>query len=414
MPSSRTSVGRKPAYMNSKIIPAFEHKSRIKRALRKHLKALGFTRESDGTLALENAGKEAFRNCHSSQRDEKRTLHAKFIEKKWPLYRQYFADGHEVNPSEIRPVLELIESETWQSELFRLAALTWSVPVSNGYGRRMRFLVWDDSNGKLIGIIGLTDPVFNLRARDTDIGWTSKDRKARLTGMLDAHILGAIQPYNQLLGGKLVSCLLRSTDIRDLFQKKYAGSVGVISQEAKHARLIAVTTSSSLGKSSVYNRLKLDGQSYFRPIGYTEGFGHFQIPQSLFEEMRRYLKSIGHPYADGTVFGTGPNWRLRTIRACLDDIGINSNVLQHNLKREVFICPLASNYREVLKGTQQRASWTGLCSVAEIGKLAVARWMVPRSLRRHEWCQWSKDDILTQINGHEAKIEIQVKNGTGV
>ncbi len=400
--------------MSSKIIPAFEHKSRIKRALRKHLRVLGFTREINGTLALANASKEAFRNCHSTQRDEKRTLNANFIEKKWPLHRQYFADGSEVNPGAIRPALELIESGTWQSELFRLAALTWSVPVSNGYGRRMRFLVWDEANGKLMGIIGLTDPVFNLRARDGDIGWTSVDRQARLTYMMDAHILGALQPYNQLLGGKLVSCLLRSTDVRDLFKKKYASSVGVISQEAKHARLIAVTTSSSLGKSSVYNRLKLDNQSYFRPLGYTEGFGHFQIPQTLFEEMRRYLKSINHPYADGNVFGTGPNWRLRTIRACLDDIGISSNVLQHNLKREVFICPLASNYREVLQGTQQQVSWAGLLSVAEISKQAVQRWMLPRSLNRYEWRLWSKDGILTQINGPEAQYEPQLQDGKGV
>lgn len=402
------------APLSEKIIPAFEPQSRIKRALRKHLRTLGFTRQPDGALLLAEAGKEAFRNCHSSQREEKLKLNAAFIETKWPLYRQYFADGYEVNPTKIRPVLELVGAETWQSELFRLATLTWSVPVSNGYGRRMRFLVWDEFNGKLMGVIGLTDPVFNLRARDADIGWTAVDRQARLTCMLDAHILGALQPYNQLLGGKLVSCLLRSTDVREMFRKKYASSVGIISKEARHSRLLAVTTSSSLGRSSVYNRLKLGGQTYFRSIGYTEGFGHFQIPQGLFEEMRRYLKSIKHPYADGNSFGTGPNWRLRTVRACLDAIGINSNILQHNLKREVFICPLASNYREILQGTQQRASWAALPSVAEVGQLAVERWLIPRSLSRHEWRAWEKDSILTQINGHEAQAALRVKNGTSL
>lgn len=401
-------------FMSSKIISVFGHQSRIKRALRKHLKELGFTRQPDGTLSLAEAGKEAFRNCHSSQREEKLNLNAVFIERKWPLYQQYFADGCEINPAKIRPVLELVGSGSWQSELFRLATLTWSVPVSNGYGRRMRFLVWDESNGKLMGVIGLTDPVFNLRARDADIGWTSEDRRARLTCILDAHILGALQPYNQLLGGKLVSCLLRSTDVREMFQKKYAGSVGIISQEVRNSRLLAVTTSSSLGRSSVYNRLKLAGQTYFRPIGYTEGFGHFQIPQILFEEMRRYLKSINHPYADGNCFGSGPNWRLRTVRACLNEIGFNANILRHNLKREVFICPLASNYREILRGTQHRASWAGLPSVAEVGKLAVERWIVPRSLSQSEWRAWSKNSILTQINGREAQAALREKNGLGI
>lgn len=400
--------------MSSKIIHALGYKSRLKRELRKHLRALGFTRESDGSLALVEVGKEAFRNCHSAQRAEKLNLHSAFIKTNWPLYRQYFADGCEVNPAKIQPVLELVDSPSWQSELFRLATLTWSVPVSNGYGRRMRFLVWDEWNGKLIGVVGLTDPVFNLRARDADIGWTSADRQARLTCMLDAHVLGAIQPYSQLLGGKLVSCLLRSTDIREIFRKKYAGNVGIISQEARNARLLAITTSSSLGRSSVYNRLKLAGQTYFRSIGYTEGFGHFQIPQGMFEEMRHYLKLIDHPYADGNRFGTGPNWRFRTVRACLDEIGLNTNILQHNVKREVFICPLAINYREILQGTQRRPSWTGLSSVAEVGKLAVERWVIPRSLSRHEWRKWSKDCILSQINGREASAALQINNGTSL
>ncbi|CAN5643360.1 hypothetical protein BH09VER1_BH09VER1_16190 [soil metagenome] len=397
----------------TKIIPAFEHASRIKRALRKHLKNLGFDRANDGTLSLATGGKEAFRNCHAAQRAEKFEEHASFLKEAWPLYRDYFASGSEIVPEKIEPRLEVVDRETWQADLFKLATLTWSVPVSNGYGRRMRFLVWDNFNGKLMGLIGLTDPVFNLRARDTNIGWSSEDRRARLTCMMDAHILGALPPYNQLLGGKLVSSLIRSSNVRDMFRKKYAASIGVISGKAKNARLIAVTTSSSLGKSSVYNRLKLDGQSYFAPIGYTEGFGHFQIPQNLFEEMRRYLGSIQHSYADGNDFGTGPNWRLRTIRACLDEIGFNANILQHNLKREVFICPLASNYRELLRGEQKRAAWTGLKSISEISRLAIDRWVIPRSLSRPEWRLWVKDSLLAQINGQEAE-SVQLKHGTGV
>ena len=78
-----------------------------------------------------------------------------------------------------------------------LASLTWSVPVSNGFGRRLRYLVWDESNGKLMGLIAIGDPVFNLAARDKLIGWTSKDRNSRLVNIMDAYVLGAIPPYNQ-------------------------------------------------------------------------------------------------------------------------------------------------------------------------------------------------------------------------
>jgi hypothetical protein len=31
----------------------------------------------------------------------------------------------------------------YANHMSRKASLTWSVPVSNGYGRRIRYLVWD-------------------------------------------------------------------------------------------------------------------------------------------------------------------------------------------------------------------------------------------------------------------------------
>ena len=98
--------------------------------------------------------------------------------------RNYFASGSEVIPEDIKPDLELVKGGTDFSDLFRLASLTWGVPVSNGYGRRLRFLVFDKNNDKLMGLIGLADPVFNLGARDDAIGWNSQDRKDRLVDIL--------------------------------------------------------------------------------------------------------------------------------------------------------------------------------------------------------------------------------------
>jgi hypothetical protein len=56
--------------------------------------------------------------------------------------------------------------------LFRYASLHWSIPTSSGYGRRLRFLVEDAHNGKLIGLFGLCDPVFSVAARDAWWGGT--------------------------------------------------------------------------------------------------------------------------------------------------------------------------------------------------------------------------------------------------
>ena len=211
------------------------------------------------------------------------------------------------------------------------------MPVSNGFGRRLRYLVWDNHNNKLIGIIAIGDPVFNLSVRDNLIDWDAQARGKRLVNIMDAYVLGALPPYNALLGGKLVACLLRSRDIYDDFAKAYGKTTGIISQQEKKARLLVVTTSSSMGRSSVYNRLKLGGIEYFKSIGYTGGWGHFHIPDSLFLDLREYLREIGHPYADLNRFGQGPNWRMRTTRAALHALGFKDDMLRHGIQREVFL-----------------------------------------------------------------------------
>lgn len=375
------------------LIPLFTLEARIRRALRRHLKDLGFTKTADGSLMPPSEGKATLRSMHSAQRAAKLASEAAFIADYWPRLRCHFASGIEVVPAEIRPELELVESETWQSNLFRLAALTWSVPVSQGYGRRMRFLVWDRHNNKLIGLIALGDPVFNLHVRDQYIGWNSNDRKERLVGMLDAFVLGSLPPYNRLLGGKLVAALIRSIEVRDTFRARYHDSKGIISHARKHAELVAVTTTSALGRSSVYNRVKLGSITYLKQLGFTEGWGHFHVPDEIFDDIRTYLNRRRHAYAKGFKFGDGPNWRLRALRLAMSLIGLRPELLRHGVKREVFITELASNAREVLKGQRKHPKYDGLQTVAEIAALAKERWIIPRAERCPDYRAHTVDQI---------------------
>ena len=279
----------------------------------------------------------------------------RFVSERASSLLRHFASGKDINPARISPVIEKIYAGTWQSDLFRLASLTWSVPVSQGFGRRLRYLVWDEQNEKLIGLIAIGDPVFNLSVRDNLIEWDRNARCERLVNVMDAYVLGALPPYSMLLGGKMVACLVRSRELYDDFAQKYGGTTGVISKKKKKARLLAVTTSSSMGRSSVYNRLKLDGEKYFSSIGYTDGWGHFHIPDNLFGELRSYLREIKHPYADMYRFGDGANWRLRATRAALSALGFRNSLLRHGIRREVFFCSMASNAVELLRDWKRQA-----------------------------------------------------------
>lgn len=379
-------------------IPAFTNAAVLKRKLRAHLAKLGFTKSDDGALVLPDSSKDVIRKLHSAQRIERLEKNRKFIEENYNKLIDNFASGTEVDPNNIVPKLERVRSNTKQADLFRFAALTWSVPVSNGFGRRLRYLVRDTTNNKLIGLIAIGDPVFNLSVRDKLIGWTSEQRGKRLACILDAYVLGALPPYNQLLGGKLVASLLRTQEIYNDFSKCYGKKKGIISGKNKHAKLLAITTSSSMGRSSVYNRVKLGKTAYLRPIGFTGGWGHFHIPDKLFTSLREYLREIKHPYADLHSYGEGPNWRLRTIRAALDALGFKADMLKHGIQREVFLCEMAGNSIDILKTGKGEPDTTSLLNVQEVSNLAINRWMKPRALNNQEYRAWKKEQILTLLN----------------
>ncbi len=377
----------------------FTPEAKLKRSIRYHFTRLGFAKANDGALVLPGAGKDIVRQLHAGQRLERLRESEKFLARALPKALPHFANGSEIDPEKIRLSLVRVHSGTEDSDLFRVATMTWSVPVSVGFGRRMRYLVWDEHHDRLAGVIALGDPVYNLSVRDNLIGWTVKDRSKRLVNLLDAYVLGAVPPYNMLLGGKAVACLVRSREIFDDFKATYGKTVGIISKEAKHASLLAVTTTSSMGRSSIYNRLRLHETTYFKPIGYTVGWGHFHITDEIFAKMRDYLRLAKHPYADKHKYGQGPNWRLRTIRAALGALGVNESVLRHGIQREVFLCAFAENTLKILKSGKGRPMLTDLKMAAEISEFAKERWILPRASRRDEYVHWRNDRIPELIRG---------------
>ena len=394
-----------------KIVKIQARKAVLKNRFRGHLKNLGFQKTPEGMLEINGKGKDVIRSLHAGQRTDRLDHNKKFIEGHYGSLSDCFASGREIDPLRISPILQRIYPDTKESRLFRLAALTWSVPVSNGFGRRIRYLVRDQYNNKLIGLIAIGDPVFNLSVRDKLIGWSVEDRGERLVNIMDAYVLGAVAPYNMLLGGKLVACLVRSRDIYDEVTKTYGSMKGIISGKEKKARLLAVMTSSSLGRSSVYNRLKLDGVQYFKSIGYTSGWGHFHIPDKLFLDMRAFLREIDHPYADLHRFGQGPNWRLRTIRAALKELGFKHDLLKHGIQREVFFSELATNATRILQTGKGRPNLSTLRTADEVAELALDRWVIPRAYRRPEYKFWTLEDLKTSLSVCYRRMQRQSVSG---
>lgn len=343
-------------------------------------------------VRVSDPSKESIRQAHRRQREQRDEAERAWLAPRLTRLLNYFAESSEIDPTRTRPVLRPVRSSTIEGDLFRTATLLWSVPVSRGYGRRMRFLVIDEANGRLMGLIALGDPVFNLKCRDAWIGWSAATRKERLSSVMDLYICGAVPPYSFLLGSKLVACLATSREVGDHFREKYTGSTGIISGKSKPAELLVVTTTSALGRSSLYNRLRLSTcpRTEFRRIGFTEGWGHFSVSDDLFMRLRRHLISEDHKYANGHSFGTGPNWRLRTIRAAMKSLGVDDGLLKHGIQREVFAAELSPTSCEQLRTGVQGSAIRP--TVREISEVAIDRWIRPRYERRGLE-PWTRSDI---------------------
>ena len=366
----------------------------LRKAIHTHLLSLGFSKNGDGYFVDGELTKQRIRDLHSGHRREVLERNRSFVETHGPELVHHFATGTQIDPASIDPELVEVKPDSLESRLFRFASLLWSVPVSQGFGRRLRFLVRDRQNGCLIGLFALGDPVFNLSARDNWIGWTHKDRSQRLVHVMDAYVVGALPPYSFLIGGKLVAALMGSKEVKDAYERKYLGKRAIISKKRNRARLVLLTTTSALGRSSIYNRLVIREGPRFIRIGVTKGFGHFHLSGEIFELLRAYLEALGHPYASGHRFGMGPNWKIRVVRTALEKLGIDGNaILRHGIEREVYAIPLARNWRDILLGNQKNVR-SCVLPVSEIADFCLRRWIIPRAARDKRYKRFARYRIM--------------------
>jgi hypothetical protein len=301
------------------------------------------------------------------------------------------ASGEEIDPTLISPRLEVVKSRSENELLFRYAALHWSIPVSSGYGRRLRFLVIDEQNDKLIGIIGLGDPVFALRDRDTWIGWDRTAQRRNLVHVMDAFALGAVPPYSTLLCGKLVAMLVASNQVRDAFKRKYGDRESIIQKKSSRARLALITTTSALGRSSIYNRLKFHDELVFTSAGFTAGTGEFHFANGLYSSIWNYAMQQCKPTAKQKDWGTGFRNRREVLKKVLPSIGLSSDCLYHGIQREIFMVPLAKNSREFLCGENKRLRWHHQYTTNNLTAWFRERWLLPRIQTKLDYLSWTPD-----------------------
>lgn len=300
--------------------------------------------------------KETIRRSMSVKRNEIIRNNQAWIDKHIAFARENLIDGASVLQSKIQPVIEICENEK-QHRLFRILRYYWSSPYSEYVGRRVKLLIRDAAipSKPIIGIAALGSPIIHIPERDEFIGWDKETRTDNLIYAMDAYVIGALPPYNYLLGGKLISYLLATNEVRKIYKDKYRDQITLINKR-KANDLACLFTTSLYGKSSQYNRLKYDNHLLYQPIGETRGYGTLHLTESTIDLMRIYLAEKGVDV--GYNFGDGPSWRMRVIRTVGDMLNFNSDfLLRHSFRRTIYFVPLAKNSIDFLQGKDRHAKY---------------------------------------------------------
>jgi hypothetical protein len=363
------------------------------------LQEVGFLVTEDNGLCMPVLDKAGMRQIHEPAVQLELATQQEWLERNLSRYLNFFANGDDIIPERIDPAL--VEVTTRQHrDLFRVARLLWSLPFSKGYGRRLRFLLIDQANNKLIGLLALQSPPLSFPARDRLFQYPPGRKTELVNQTMDIQTLGAVPPYDYLLGGKLVALVAASNEVRQRYWQKYVGRMTEMERRILPPHLVALTTTSAFGRSSLYNRLKYRDVAIAESLGYTEGYGTFHLME-LYPLFREFLESQGISTYGG--FGTGPRRKWQTMVRALERLGFSAEFLRHGIKREVFLFRLIDNLEAYMEGRDTTPVYRNL-PFSDLVAWWRERWLLPRVERVHEWKEWRNEEIKNRLRIGQDKV----------
>lgn len=256
-----------------------------------------------------------------------------------------------------------------------------------------------------------------ISTREGKVALTKLIRKAKAdrvgTVIADLTICGAVPPYGEVLGGKLVAMLMTSSEVADEYHRRYKRSPSIIASSMagrpiqRPANLVYISTTSLYGRRpNQYDRITVPvdriepGSSRslrYEYLGRTKGIGTFQFGNQTVDEMKSLIEQTSQGQRVNSVFGEGVNPRLRKIRDALDELGLPSNVLlDHGAPRLVYGVSLIENLADHLLGIDQTPKYVLKAKSTEGATKRISDWWFERWARPRT----EKVEVLEQIGRH--------------
>ncbi len=163
-----------------------------------------------------------------------------------------------------------------------------------------------------------------------------KKAKADRVGIAvaDITVCGAVQPYNAILGGKLVAMLAASPEVLLEYRRRYAAAESEIASSMagrpiiRDPSLVLLGTTSLYGiGSSQYNRITIPCERIgsttgevirYQELGHSAAFGTSQYSEETVEALADLQQQFANGQRVNSIFGEGVSPKLRKIREGLE------------------------------------------------------------------------------------------------
>lgn len=218
--------------------------------------------------------------------------------------------------------------------------------------------------------------------RLVDLAWTEDGHRALeatlrrikqqaiAENVMEIITCGAVAPYNQILGGKLVAMLLASPQVVNDVKTRYRDKVSLIAsgmagRPVRRRPALSLLTTSSLYAvgSAQYNRVRIpgtivdrEGEVRYERIGKTDSFGTVQFGADTAESLIAVARLVNNNRRMvNNLFGEGMSPKLRSLRMGLEGLGLKPDeYLRHHSPRLLYAVPLATNALDILLGLVRR------------------------------------------------------------
>lgn len=229
----------------------------------------------------------------------------------------------------------------------------------------------------------------------------------------DISVCGAVQPYNAVLGGKLVAMLATSPEVVGAYHDRYRQSESEIASamagrpvvRKPHLVLLGTTSLYGIG-SSQYNRIRIPAEKVggaagaqieYKELGHSESFGTSQYSDETVLALTDYAQQCEGGQRVNSIFGEGVSPKLRKVRQGLDALGFPSSLLlQHHRRRIVYGISLVSNLGDYLIGADKAPKYLYHLQPRREASDRIAEWWRERWLHR----RIESDEVLAAVEKH--------------